>query len=262
MPGSAAFLSLALPLTVFAVMALAEWRRPRRALSLGRWQRWRTNGLMLAAGRATVWALAFLVAVPAVAVWAGANGIGVLNIIDLALWAEAGIAFVALDLAMWFQHLATHRVPFLWRMHQVHHADRDLDVTTGFRFHPFEIALSTLWKAGCVVALGVPAVVYLAFEAWLGANALFNHSNVTLSPRTERWLRLFLVTPGMHLVHHSTLRDEQQSNYGFALTIWDRLFGTYRSLSAMGYGGQAIGLDDVRDDRSARIGYMMGMPLR
>ncbi|MGL5837369.1 MAG: sterol desaturase family protein, partial [Sphingorhabdus sp.] len=252
----------ALPVIVFAIMALAEWRWPRRALISGRRRRWTTNGSMLAAGRATVWILAYLVAVPAAALWAQHNGIGLLNLMTLPFWAKLVTSFILLDFVMWLQHLATHRVPLLWRMHQVHHADRDLDVTTGFRFHPFEIAISTLWKAACVVALGVPAIVYLAFEAWLGANALFNHSNITLPPRVERGLRRFLVTPGMHLVHHSTIPTEQQSNYGFALTIWDRLFGTYKPVSALGHEAQTIGLSKVHDDRAQQIGYSLGMPFR
>ena len=259
--GSADIWFIVLPALIFAAAALAELRWPRRPLILGRRQRWITHGLFFAASRLTLWVMARIVAVPAAALWAERNGIGLFNVISLPFWVEVILAFVLLDLAMWFQHLATHQVPFLWRMHRVHHADRDLDVTTAIRFHPFEIALSALWKIACVVALGVPALVALAFEAWLGANALFNHSNIELPRWLDRALRPCLVTPDMHLVHHSTLPEEQHRNYGFALTIWDRLFGTYAAESVEGCKKQRIGLADIADDRPARFGWSMKHPL-
>jgi sterol desaturase/sphingolipid hydroxylase (fatty acid hydroxylase superfamily) len=249
------------PLLVFAAMALAELARPRRALLLGKAKRWTTHALLFAANRLTIWLLARLVAVPLVALWASEQGYGLLNAIALPLWAEILIAFIALDFAMWVQHLATHKVPLLWRMHMVHHADRDLDVSTAIRFHPFEIIVSTLWKALCVVVLGVPALVFLAFEAWLGANALFNHSNVELPRWLDRAVRPFLVTPDLHLVHHSTAVGEQQSNYGFALTLWDRLFRTYMDESAFGREAQPIGMGEYPDERPAQIGFSLKLPL-
>jgi sterol desaturase/sphingolipid hydroxylase (fatty acid hydroxylase superfamily) len=261
MEGSANLYISALPALIFVIMALAERARPRRALVLGRMQRWSTHALFFVANRLTVWLLARLVAVPLVALWAAQHGYGLLNAINLPLWAEILIAFVALDFIMWFQHLATHKIPFLWRMHKVHHADPDMDVSTALRFHPFEIIVSTLWKALCVAALGVPALVFLAFEAWLGANALFNHSNINLPPWLDRLLRPFLVTPDMHLVHHSTALAEQQSNYGFALTLWDRLFGTYRKISAMGRDTQPIGLEEAQDHRPADFLWSAKLPL-
>jgi sterol desaturase/sphingolipid hydroxylase (fatty acid hydroxylase superfamily) len=261
MEGSANLYLAALPALIFAIMALAELVRPRRALVLGRVQRWPTHALFFVANRLTLWLLARLVAVPLVALWATQRGYGMLNALNLPLWAEILIAFTALDFAMWAQHLATHKVPVLWRMHQVHHADRDLDVSTAIRFHPFEIIISTLWKALCVLALGVPASVFIAFEAWLGANALFNHSNVELPRWLDRLLRAFLVTPDMHLVHHSTTISEQNNNYGFALTIWDRLFGTYRAESAMGRDTQPIGLAEVQDDRPGAFLWSAKLPL-
>jgi sterol desaturase/sphingolipid hydroxylase (fatty acid hydroxylase superfamily) len=260
MLNTTAFLAI-VPLLVFAVMALAELAKPRRALLLGRMRRWTTHALLFAANRLTTWLLARLVAVPLVALWASDQGYGILNAIALPAWAEILIAFIALDFAMWVQHLATHKIPLLWRMHMVHHADRDLDVSTAIRFHPFEIMVSTLWKALCVVTLGVPALVFLAFEAWLGANALFNHSNVELPRWLDRAIRPFLVTPDLHLVHHSTAIGEQQSNYGFALTIWDRLFGTYKDESAFGREAQPIGMGEYPDERPAQIGFSLKLPL-
>lgn len=255
------FFLAALPVLLFAVMALLEWRWPRRALVLGRVSRWTTHALLFAANRLTIWILARLVAVPLVALWASGQGFGLLNILDWPFWAEVLAAFILLDFAMWVQHLATHKIPILWRMHRVHHADRDLDVSTAIRFHPFEIIVSTAWKALCVAALGVPALVFLAFEAWLGANALFNHSNVELPRWLDRVIRRLLVTPDMHLIHHSILPHEQQRNYGFALTVWDRLFGTYGAESETGRDTQPIGLADISDARPAQIGWSLKFPL-
>jgi sterol desaturase/sphingolipid hydroxylase (fatty acid hydroxylase superfamily) len=256
-----AFAITALPILMFGLVALAEVLRPRRVLVLGRVPRWITSALFFAANRATVWIMAWTIAIPAAATWAQANGFGLFNQLDWSAWAEILAAFILLDFAMWVQHLATHKIPILWRMHKVHHADRDLDVSTAIRFHPFEIVVSTLWKALCVALLGVPALVALAFEAWLGANALFNHGNVELPRWLDRAIRPFLVTPDMHLVHHSTLIGEQHSNYGFALTIWDRLFGTYVDESAMGCAAQQIGLAEITDDRPARFGWSLKLPL-
>ncbi len=252
----------ALPVFIFAAVALAEWLRPRRDLMLGRYPRWRTAALFFGANGAAGWILAWAVAVPSAATWASARDAGLLNWLDWPIWAEILIAFVVLDFIMWLQHLAMHRVPLLWRAHSVHHADRDLDVSTAIRFHPFEIILSTLWKAMWVALLGVPLVVALAFEAWLAANAVFNHGNIALPRRIDRSIRPFLVTPDMHLVHHSIDPAEQQSNYGFALTIWDRLFGTYRAEAAAGRDRQAIGLAQAQDARPGGFLWSAKLPLR
>jgi sterol desaturase/sphingolipid hydroxylase (fatty acid hydroxylase superfamily) len=261
MERGAAFAITALPFLVFAVVALAEYLRPRRALQLGRLPRWRTAALFFIANGATGWILASAIAVPAAATWAAANSFGVLNWLDWPLWAEILIAFIALDFALWFQHLAMHKVPILWRTHIVHHADPDMDVSTAIRFHPFEIILSTLWKALCVAVLGVPALVALAFEAWLAANALFNHGNIRLPHWLDRAIRPFFVTPDMHLVHHSIIVREQQSNYGFALTIWDRLFSTYTAEPFQDRDAQAIGLAEAQDARPAGFIWSAKLPL-
>ncbi len=193
--------------------------------------------------------------------WAETHLFGALNLVALPLWLEAIIAFVILDFAVWFQHVLMHRTPLLWRIHAVHHSDRDLDVTTALRFHPFELILSTFYKSAIVALLGVPLLVALAFETWLNANALFNHSNIRLPRKLDRILRLLLVTPDMHLVHHSIMVDEQKHNFGFALTIWDRLFGTYRIESRLGSESQKIGLAEIDDARPSGFIWSMKQPL-
>ena len=250
-----------LPALIFALVALLEVARPRRPLRFGRVARWRTGLLLVLTSRAALWLLAWIIAVPAVALWAGSLGIGAFNAIALPLWAEVLASFVLLDFAMWLQHLLTHKVPVLWRLHKVHHADPDLDVSTAIRFHPAEIVFSVFWKAGWVVLLGVSAPVIVAFELWLVANAIFNHGNLELPRGLDRILRRFLVTPDMHLVHHSVLVAEQQSNYGFALTLWDRMFQTYRAESLLGRENQAIGVSDLQHHRATEIGYSLKLPV-
>ena len=245
--------AIAIPALLLVLLAGAEIIWPRRALVLGRSARWRTHALFFATNAVVGRLLSFFVVVGVAAEWADAHKFGVLNLISMPFWVEAIIAFVVLDFAVWFQHFAMHRYPALWRMHIAHHADRDLDVTTALRFHPFELIVSTFYKSAIVALLGVPLLVALAFELWLNVNALFNHSNIRLPKKTDRVLRLFLVTPDMHLVHHSTLVDEQKHNFGFALTIWDRLFRTYTASSVMGAEKQEIGLADVHDSRPARF---------
>ncbi|HMT40232.1 MAG TPA: sterol desaturase family protein [Sphingorhabdus sp.] len=250
-----------LPALVFALIAILEFIRPRRTLRFGRFRRWTTGLILFASNRVTVWLIAWIIAVPAIALWAEAEGIGLFNQLAAPLWAEILGAFLLLDFAMWLQHLLTHKMPLLWRLHKVHHADPDIDVSTAIRFHPGEIAFSILWKAGWVLLLGVSAPVIIAFEAWLAANAAFNHGNVALPRRLDRLVRLFLVTPDMHLVHHSTALKEQQSNYGFALTIWDQLFGTYRAESEKGRNNQPIGLSEMQDERPTYAGFSLKLPL-
>jgi sterol desaturase/sphingolipid hydroxylase (fatty acid hydroxylase superfamily) len=250
-----------LPVLIFGLVALIEVVRPRRKLRFGRVARWRTGLLLLVTSRAAIWFLAWVIAVPAAALSAGSLGIGLFNVWALPFWAESLASFILLDFVMWLQHLLTHKVPMLWRLHKVHHADPDLDVSTAIRFHPGEIMFSVLWKASWVILLGVSAPVIVAFEVWLAANAIFNHGNLDLPHGLDRILRCFLVTPDMHLVHHSVLIPEQQSNYGFALTVWDRLFRTYADESSLGRAQQAIGLADQQDGRPTGIGYSLKLPL-
>jgi sterol desaturase/sphingolipid hydroxylase (fatty acid hydroxylase superfamily) len=160
------------------------------------------------------------------------------------------------------QHVTFHAVPALWRLHRVHHSDLDMDVTTGTRFHPVEILISTGIKCAAVAAVGAPAVAVLAFEVLLNATAMFNHANSGLPPALERWVRWLMVTPDMHRVHHSVVHSETSSNFGFNLPWWDRLFGTYRAQPAAGHAGMTIGIDAFRSERDLRLDRLLVQPFR
>jgi sterol desaturase/sphingolipid hydroxylase (fatty acid hydroxylase superfamily) len=177
-------------------------------------------------------------------------------------WPAVLVGIVALDLVIYAQHMAFHHVPVLWRLHRVHHADTELDVTTGLRFHPFEILLSLAIKVAAVLALGAPALAVVAFEVLLNATAMFNHSNVALPPRLEPLARWLVVTPQMHEVHHSADRRETDSNFGFNLPWWDRLFGTYRAAPAAGDDGVVIGLPDFREPAERTLLRLLTQPFR
>ena len=248
--------TIAIPALWLALLLLAETVWPRRELVLGRYPRWLTHALFFLTNAVVGRLLSFIVVVGIAANWAAENRFGLFNITGWPWWLEGILAFVILDFAVWLQHVAMHRWPLLWRLHAVHHSDRDLDATTALRFHPFELIVSTLYKSAWVALLGVPALVALAFELWLNANALFNHSNIRLPVRADKWLRRLLVTPDMHLVHHSVVPDDQRHNYGFALTLWDRIFGTY----AADQSEQPIGLASAQDDHPGHAGWSMLLP--
>lgn len=252
--------ALAIPVLLLAVLAVAENLWPRRPLILSRLQRWRTHAFFFLTNLGVGRLLAFVIIVSTAALWAEQHNFGLFRLIEWHWLAETALAFVLLDFAVWLQHWAMHHIPVLWRMHAVHHSDRDLDVTTALRFHPLELIASTLYKSLIVALLGVPVLVALAFETWLNANALFNHSNIRLPARLDRILRRVLVTPDMHLVHHSISADDQHHNFGFALSLWDRVFGTYRAASAYG-PNHAIGLSDAQDARPASLLWSMQQPL-
>ena len=253
---------LAFFLGLFALFALIEALKPRRALVLGRARRWGANWALIVIDSLTLRLMN--IALPALAVGAavdaGANGWGLFNLLSWPGWLEGLLAILILDFAIWAQHLVMHKVPALWRLHRVHHADRDIDVTTALRFHPVEIALSMLLKIGLVYLLGPAAWAVLAFEILLNGSAMFNHANMALPIRLDRALRLVLVTPDMHRVHHSDIREEHDSNYGFALSIWDRLFRTYTPQPRKGHEGMTIGLKKWQDERPARLGWILGSP--
>ncbi|WP_264212215.1 sterol desaturase family protein [Leisingera thetidis] len=254
---------LAVFLGLFALFAAAEARAPRRARTLPRQRRWLTNLSITVLNTLTLRALALglpLLAVGA-ALDAAGQGWGLLNALRWPVWLEGLLAVLVLDFAVWLQHLVTHKVPLLWRLHRVHHADRDMDVTTAVRFHPLEIALSMLLKIGLVYLLGPSAPAVLLFELLLNGTALFTHANLALPPRLERILRLGLVTPDMHRVHHSVRRAEHDSNYGFALSVWDRIFGTYTAEPGRGHAGMTVGLQ-WQDGRPARLGWSLRLPFR
>ena len=246
---------------VLPAMALFELAAPRRTLVLGRSWRWFTN-----LGLVVVDTVALRVLFPVLAVGvaeiAAARGWGVLNWVDLPLWFEIAAAVILLDLAIYAQHVASHKIPVLWRVHQVHHADRDIDVTTGLRFHPVEICLSMLWKFVVIVVLGPTAFAVFLFEVILNGTAMFNHSNVRLPRILDRIVRMAIVTPDMHRVHHSVIRREHDTNYGFSLSVWDRLFRTYTDQPEKGHDGMTIGLSPYQTRDPARLGWSLLLPFR
>ena len=246
---------------IFAAMAGWEVVAPRRDRNLGRMLRWPANIGVIVLDTLLVRLLLPTGAV-GFAIVAEARGWGLMPAVGLPAWAGVPLAVVALDLAIYWQHVLLHRVPALWRLHRMHHADLEFDVSTGVRFHPIEILLSMGVKLGVVAALGAPAVAVLAFEVLLNATSLFNHSNVRMPPRLDRALRLALVTPDMHRVHHSVAEDEANSNFGFNLPWWDRLFGTYRDQPADGHAAMAIGIAPFRDPAEQRLDRMLTQPFR
>jgi len=246
---------------VFGAMALWEWFAPRRRMVAGRTPRWPGNLGILVIDIVAVRLLVPTTAV-GVAMIAAERGWGLFPALGLPLWAAVVAGVVALDLVIYAQHFVFHHVPVLWRLHRMHHADLDIDVTTGVRFHPLEILLSLAIKMGAVVALGVPAVAVLIFEVLLNATSMFNHSNVALPPRLDAIARWIVVTPQMHQVHHSVVRAETDSNFGFNLPWWDRLFGTYRAKPAAGDDGIVIGLPVFRDVTESRIARLLTQPFR
>ncbi|RKF12864.1 sterol desaturase family protein [Roseovarius spongiae] len=250
-------------LGLFALFAWLEQRAPRRARAEPLRRRWFTNWGIVVLDTLTLRALALglpLLAVGA-AIDAQAQGWGVMNALGLPLWLGVVLTVLIFDLAIWAQHLVTHKVPILWRIHRVHHADRDIDVSTAIRFHPVEIGLSMLLKIGLVYLLGPPAIGVVAFEIVLNGTAMFNHANLALPGWLDAALRKVLVTPDMHRVHHSDIRAEHDSNYGFALSVWDRIFGTYRAQPGKGHEGMTVGLE-WQDDRPTKLGWSLWLPFR
>lgn len=256
---SEATVRLLLFLGIFAAMALFELALPRRALIFSRARRWTTN-LAIVATDTAVLRIVFPMAAVGVAQWAGDQGLGLFPALGMPLWIAGLLGFVLLDFAVWAEHWASHKIPLLWRIHRMHHADCDIDLTTALRFHPLEIVLSMVWKAAVVIAFGIPVMAVLVFEVVLNGAAMFNHANVRLPLTLDRWLRLLVVTPDMHRVHHSVIRRETDSNYGFNLAIWDRLFGTYVAQPAKGHEGMTIGLDEYQHEGPTGYVWSLGVP--
>jgi sterol desaturase/sphingolipid hydroxylase (fatty acid hydroxylase superfamily) len=246
-------------LSVFALMALWELVAARRGLRAARRSRWVAN-----LGMTTVNTVVLRVLFPAAAVGgavlAGERGWGLLNAVELPTPVTVIASVVALDLAVYLQHVMFHAVPALWRLHMVHHADLDFDVTTGLRFHPLEIVLSMVIKLAVVAALGPPPAAVLVFEVLLNATSVFNHGNVRLEARLDRALRWLVVTPDMHRVHHSVRPAETNSNFGFNLPWWDRLLGTYRNQPADGHEGMKIGLEQFQDPSRQSLWRLLLLP--
>jgi sterol desaturase/sphingolipid hydroxylase (fatty acid hydroxylase superfamily) len=247
--------------SVFVVMAVWELLTPRRPQAVGRNCRWPNNLGVVAVDVLLVRVLLPITAV-GLALVAEARGFGLFNIVALPMWVSIIVSVILLDLAIYLQHVLFHAVPALWRLHRMHHADLEFDVTTGLRFHPIEILLSTGIKLVVVAALGVPAAAVLIFEVLLNATTMFNHSNVRVPPQIDRMLRWLVVTPDMHRVHHSILRRETNSNFGFNLPWWDRLLGTYRAQPAAGHDAMTIGIEQFRDPRELGLDRMLLQPFR
>jgi len=241
---------------VFAAIAIWELIAPCRALTLSRLIRW-SNNLGLVFLNSLILRLLFPAAAAGVAVLAQQRGWGLLNLYEAPFLLAAVASVVIMDGVIYLQHVMFHAVPALWRLHRVHHADPDYDVTTGARFHPLEIILSMLIKFATIVMLGPPVVAVVIFEVLLNATAMFNHGNIRLPTGIDRILRLLVVTPDMHRVHHSVEDDEANSNFGFSLPWWDRLFGTYRDQPRAGHQGMTIGIHKYHEP--GQITWLPGM---
>lgn len=249
---------------IFLIMTALEVWLPRRKRRFSRTQRWTTNFGVMISDYVAVAAVTFVIPITATlaAIWAETSGWGVLNLFGWPVWLKWLVAFLVLDFVIWGQHLITHKIPVLWRLHRVHHSDEDLDVTSAVRFHPLEIVFSIFVKSLAVVLLGAPAVVVVLFEAVVNGTAVFNHANYRLPLSVDKWVRYLLVTPDMHRVHHSIIHRETDSNYGFALSIWDRIFGTYNDQPEKGHEGMTIGLEEWQDDAPTKLGWTLALPFR
>jgi len=246
-------------LGIFAAVALWEVMAPRRTRSFSRLARW-PNNIGIVAFNTIVLRVLFPTAAIGMALAAEAHGWGLFNTLPVPLWLAVILSVMILDFAIYLQHVLVHAVPALWRLHRMHHADLDYDVTTGARFHPIEIVISMGLKLMVVSALGAPASAVLIFEVILNATAMFNHGNVRIPEGLDRLLRLIVVTPDMHRVHHSVIPRETNSNFGFSLPWWDRLFGTYTAQPRDGHADMTIGIEQFRDGRDLRLDRMLIQP--
>ncbi|MEQ8816035.1 MAG: sterol desaturase family protein [Thalassobaculum sp.] len=245
----------------FAAMALWELASPRRRQAIGRSVRWPGNLGVVVLDSLLV-RLLFPTAAVGVALLAERHDWGLFAALSAPTWLAVVASVILLDLAIYLQHVMFHAVPALWRLHRMHHADLEFDTTTGVRFHPVEILLSMLLKLAAVAALGAPPVAVLVFEVVLNASSLFNHGNVRIPAGLDRALRWLVVTPDMHRVHHSVVPRETNSNFGFNLPWWDRLFGTYRAQPEAGHDAMTIGIEQFRDPRELRLDRMLLQPWR
>ncbi len=247
---------------IIVLLIMAGWEivAPKRKLTTVKARRWTTNLTIIGLDNLLVMLL-IPVTVIHVCLAAQASKWGLFNQLDLPPVLTLFLSVLALDLVIYLQHLMFHAVPLFWRLHMVHHADLDIDVTTGLRFHPVEIILSVFIKIATVAALGPPVLAVLIFEILLNATAMFNHANVALPTNIDRWLRLIVVTPDMHRVHHSVIIRETNSNFGFNFPWWDRLFGTYRPQPAKGHKKMTIGLGQYRDPAALGLGKILLLPL-
>lgn len=250
-------------LGVLLSCAILEALFPRKQRTQPRSGRWLTNIGLIVVDSITLRLLGPLTALAAAA-YASAHGWGLFNVLSLwvalPLWLNVLLSVILLDLAIYAQHVASHKWSFLWNLHQVHHADRDIDVTTGSRFHPLEIIISMLYKCVVVVLLGPTVIAVLIFEVILNASAMFNHANIKLPFWFDKVIRTVVVTPDMHRVHHSVIPTETDSNYGFFLSVWDKCFNTYIAQPKQGHDGMLIGLNEYQTDRPSKILWCLRLP--
>jgi sterol desaturase/sphingolipid hydroxylase (fatty acid hydroxylase superfamily) len=250
---------LVLFLGILVIMAIWETLAPRRPLTTSKRARWFNNLAIVLIDTVGV-RLIFSGAALGMAFFVERHKWGLLNNVALPDWFAIVAGVISLDFAVYLQHVIFHAVPAFWRLHMMHHSDLDFDVTTGIRFHPIEILLSMGIKMSVVLVLGISALTVLIFEILLNTTSLFNHGNVRLSGCIDRLLRLIVVTPEMHRVHHSVVIRETNSNFGFNLPWWDRLFGTYRNQPAVGHQGMTIGLSQFRDPKRLTLPWLLALP--
>ncbi len=248
---------------IFMTLAVVELLAPRleRKEMRGalKTKRWFTNLSMVVISSIALRVI-FPLAAVGTATWASGNGYGVFPTLGLPPFIAGVTAFIILDFAVWFEHVMSHKIGLLWRIHRMHHADIGFDLTTALRFHPLEIILSMFWKAAIIVITGPPVIAVLIFEIILNGAAMFNHANIKLPLKLDHFLRKFIVTPDMHRVHHSTEITETNSNYGFNLSIWDQLFGTYVDQPKSGHTNMEIGLEDWRDEKPSKLLWALKVP--
>jgi len=250
---------LSLFLGVLLCLGVLSALFPRRTLRSSWWQRW-LNNIGIAALDTLIVRVLFPTAAVGFAIAINERQWGLMNWLPLTDWFAVLLTIILLDMLIYWQHVIFHHVPVLWRLHKVHHTDLDIDVTTGFRFHPVEIVLSMLIKCIAILLLGAPALGVLLFEVILSTAAMFNHSNLRLPLMLDRWLRKVIVTPDMHRVHHSTINQETNSNFGFSLAIWDRLFGSYCAQPQFGHNEMKIGLDEYRQPDRLHLPRLLLLP--
>ncbi len=249
-------------IAIFILMAIWEWQSPSRQLQLSKYQRWLNHGaLIVISSLAIRWLTPF--ALTGLAFYAQQQHIGLLVWLNVPLWIAIVSSLLLMDGLVYGQHRLMHSIPILWRLHRLHHSDMDFDITTGVRFHPIEMMLSFFVKAAIIIALGVPVIAVVVFELLLSSLALFNHANINLPKRIESITRLFIVTPDVHRIHHSTINSETNSNYGFNLIMWDRLFGSYTETSRYGDEHIEIGLNEFKQKQLVtQLHHLLWQPFK
>ncbi|MDA8812029.1 sterol desaturase family protein [Amylibacter sp.] len=250
-------------LSILIILIMAEILLPKKKRIHNRKDRWITNGLITLINTASVNILH--IAIPLIAIVAAvdvSNGkMGLFNIINFPIWIEIILTVIILDLIIWGQHFLSHKIPFVWRFHRMHHTDRDLDVTTAVRFHPFEIIFSMFIKITAIYILGASAIAVIIFEIMLNGMAMFNHANLRIPLRIENILRKFIVTPDLHRIHHSIYIDEHNKNFGFSLSIWDKIFKCYLDQPRDGHKDMKLGLK-WQNDKPTKLGWSLWIPFK